>query len=90
VPDHQPQHWDLPKAELAIGQAPISEIVQAELIEPSQQTRRPVRRRRVVLPLVLFALTCASTFFAGATQNVSLYNSFCEIDFFGDYFLFLV
>lgn len=87
MPDHQPQHWELPKAELAIGQAPISEIVQAELIEPSQQTRRPVRRRRVVLPLVLFALTCASTFFAGATQNVSLDNAIGDFDFLGPYFL---
>ena len=86
MPDHQPQPWELPKAELAIGQAPISEIVQAELIEPSQQNRRPVRRRRVVLPLVLFVLTCASTFFAGATQKVT--PGFGDtFDLMGPYFL---
>jgi len=72
---------------LAIGQAPISEIVQAELIEPSQQTKRPVRRRRVVLPLILFALTCASTFFAGATQWAPLDYVGDSIDFLGPYFL---
>jgi len=48
---------------MVVGQAPLSEIVQAEFVDPP----RPPRRRRVVLPLVLFLLTCASTFFAGAT-----------------------
>jgi membrane-associated protease RseP (regulator of RpoE activity) len=64
VPDHETTQLDLPVAELAVGQAPLSEIVQAELAEPPP---RPMRRRRVVLPLVLFLLTCASTFFVGAT-----------------------
>jgi membrane-associated protease RseP (regulator of RpoE activity) len=64
VPDYQSQQPDVTVAELAVGQAPASEIVQAELAEPPQLSRR---RRRVVLPLVLFLLTCASTFFAGVT-----------------------
>src|SRR5262245_13689412 len=51
-------------AEPAVGHAPASEIVRAELAEP----RPPVRyRRRATVPIVLFLLTCASTFFAGAT-----------------------
>jgi Zn-dependent protease len=62
VPDHESSQHELPVAELAVGQAPSSEIVQAELAEPP----RPPRPRRVVLPLVLFLLTCASTFFVGA------------------------
>jgi hypothetical protein len=73
VPDHdETQLDDVTVAELAVGQAPesevvradfaASEVVQAELAEPP----RP-RRRRVALPLVLFLLTCVSTFFAGAT-----------------------
>lgn len=49
-----------------VGQAPSSEIVQAELVESPESTRRN-RRRRVLLPVVLFLLTCLSTFFAGAT-----------------------
>lgn len=53
-------------AEEAVGFAPASEIVQAELAEPAAP-RSPKRQRRIVLPLVLFLLTCASTFFAGAT-----------------------
>src|SRR5262245_31176608 len=64
VPDHESSQLDLPLADLAVGHAPLSEIVQAELAEPPP---RPIRRRRVVLPLVLFLLTCASTFFVGAT-----------------------
>src|SRR5262245_40582818 len=47
-----------------VGHAPSSEIVRAELAESPP----PVRyRRRATLPVVLFLLTCASTFFAGAT-----------------------
>jgi hypothetical protein len=64
VPDYESSQLDLPVAELVVGQAPASEIVQAEFVDPPQTQRR---RRRVVLPLVLFLLTCASTFFAGAT-----------------------
>jgi membrane-associated protease RseP (regulator of RpoE activity) len=58
---------DVPVAELAVGQAPASEIVQAELVEPA-----PSRKRRIVLPIVLFLLTCASTFFVGATGWMTL------------------
>jgi membrane-associated protease RseP (regulator of RpoE activity) len=45
-----------------------SDIVRAELADAADDKReaRP-RRRRVVLPLVLFLLTCGSTFFVGAT-----------------------
>jgi Zn-dependent protease len=63
VPDYeQTQLDDVTMAELAVGQAPESEIVQAELAEPPR-----TRQRRVTLPIVLFLLTCASTFFVGAT-----------------------
>jgi Zn-dependent protease len=48
-------------AELAVGRAPVSEIVLAEVVVPAP------RRRRMGLPLALFLLTCLSTFFAGAT-----------------------
>ena len=65
VPDYESQQPDVTVAETAVGQAPASEIVQAELADPLQPPRR---RRRVLLPLVLFLLTCASTFFAGATD----------------------
>jgi membrane-associated protease RseP (regulator of RpoE activity) len=57
----------VPRAELAIGQAPLSELVQAELVESAEPLPPRTRRRRVVLPIVLFLLTCASTFFAGVT-----------------------
>jgi Zn-dependent protease len=49
-------------ADAPIGHAPQSEIVQAEIVA------EPRRRRRVLLPLVLFLLTCGSTFIAGATH----------------------
>jgi membrane-associated protease RseP (regulator of RpoE activity) len=64
VPDNESSQLELPTGEAAVGQAPISEMVQAELVD-----RRPRERpRRVVLPLVLFILTCISTFFVGATH----------------------
>jgi membrane-associated protease RseP (regulator of RpoE activity) len=63
VPDHDSSQLEVPVAELVVGYAPASEVVQAEFVnEPPQR-----RRRRVGLPLVLFLLTCISTFFAGAT-----------------------
>jgi Zn-dependent protease len=54
-----------------IGQAPESEIVQAEIVDgwPPPQ---PVFQRRWGLPLTLFILTCGSTFFAGATGWIPL------------------
>jgi membrane-associated protease RseP (regulator of RpoE activity) len=61
VPEFDSLRRDDLAAETAVGHAPASEIVRAELAEP------PRRRRRVFLPVVLFLLTCASTFFAGAT-----------------------
>ena len=68
MPDHDPpQLDDVPVAEFAVGQAPASEIVRAELVEPPQP-----RPRRIVLPIVLFLLTCASTFFVGATGWLSM------------------
>jgi membrane-associated protease RseP (regulator of RpoE activity) len=56
----------MPLENSAVGHAPASEIVRAELIEHSTPPR-PRTRRRVLLPLVLFLLTCASTFYTGAT-----------------------
>ena len=65
MPDSQLASPDAPPADSGVGQAPASEVVRAELSE------RPARwrfgRRRIALPLALFLLTCASTFFAGAT-----------------------
>jgi len=64
VPENESSQLELPVAE-TIGKAPASELVQAELAEP----RQPVRRgRRILLPLVLFLLTCGSTFLVGATH----------------------
>src|SRR5206468_4304317 len=57
----------MPETGSVVGYAPTTEIVRAELAEPITAQMVPERRRRVVLPLVLFLLTCASTFFAGAT-----------------------
>jgi membrane-associated protease RseP (regulator of RpoE activity) len=63
VTDNDSSQLERPATDTAIGYAPQSEIVQAELVEP-----RPMRQRRVLLPLVLFLLTCLSTFFVGATH----------------------
>jgi Zn-dependent protease len=64
VTDNDSPQLERPVTETAIGYAPQSEIVQAELVEP-----RPRQRpRRVLLPLILFLLTCVSTFFVGATH----------------------
>ena len=50
---------------------PVTEIVRAEVADPADRkgdlVRQPRRRRRVVLPIVLFLMTCASTFLAGVT-----------------------
>ena len=64
VTENESSQLERPLTDTAIGHAPQSEIVLAELVEPPRPTRR---RRRILLPLVLFILTCASTFFAGAT-----------------------
>jgi membrane-associated protease RseP (regulator of RpoE activity) len=58
---------DVLTAELAVGQAPASEVVRAELVDSAEPIGPRTARRRVVLPVVLFLLTCASTFIAGAT-----------------------
>jgi Zn-dependent protease len=57
------------------GEAPVVESLQQVLggqeAQPSplrQPPRRPARRRRLGLPVCLFAATCLSTFFAGATN----------------------
>ncbi len=52
--------------EHTVGQAPTSEIVRAEMADIGQPPR-PAYQRRWGVPLILFVLTCGSTFFAGAT-----------------------
>jgi len=64
VTDNESPQLEAPTPDPAIGHAPQAEIVQAELVEP----RRAARPRRVLLPVVLFLLTCVSTFFVGATH----------------------
>jgi Zn-dependent protease len=72
VAEFESTDWKLTPQELlrapeqTIGQAPESEIVQAEMAD-NWQPPRPVFQRRLGLPLILFLLTCGSTFFAGAT-----------------------
>lgn len=56
---------------------PVPEIVRAEATQAEPQLVGPPsppagRRRRIRLPLILFVLTCLSTFIAGATQYVTL------------------
>jgi len=75
VPDSTPAQLDSPPPEAAvgqepasdIGQAPASDVVQADLAGNPPPRRWRLGRRRVLLPALLFLLTCASTFFAGAT-----------------------
>jgi membrane-associated protease RseP (regulator of RpoE activity) len=82
--DYDFSRRDVPLAEPAIGHAPASEIVQAELAEQPP----PVRyRRRATVPIILFLLTCASTFFAGATGWLPAEHLFGgELDAFSPYF----
>jgi peptidase M50-like protein len=64
VAENQASPVESPIAESAVGHAPASEMVRTEIAE------RPARawpRLWVVLPIVLFLLTCLSTFLAGAT-----------------------
>ncbi|MEZ6114217.1 MAG: site-2 protease family protein [Pirellulaceae bacterium] len=53
-------------------QARLSETEGGPSTAPGDEDRptRPVRRRRVKLPVILFVITCLSTFFAGATNWV--------------------
>ena len=64
VTDNESPQLERPVTDTAIGYAPQSEIVQAELVE-SRPRQRP---RRVLVPVILFLLTCLSTFFVGATH----------------------
>jgi membrane-associated protease RseP (regulator of RpoE activity) len=63
MPDSDSSRRDALIDDAAVGHAPSSEIVQAELAE----SQPPRHRRRATLPIILFLLTCASTFLAGAT-----------------------
>lgn len=54
-----------PEAELAVG--PSNDSAQSEVAAPPAEQPPPKLRRRIVLPIVLFVLTCLSTFFAGVT-----------------------
>jgi membrane-associated protease RseP (regulator of RpoE activity) len=62
VPDPQSTPLEILPAEPAVGHAPASEVVEAELVEEHSV----VHRRRVITPIVTFVLTCFSTFFVGA------------------------
>ena len=64
MPDSDSSRRDVSIVEPPVGHAPSSEIVQAELAESQPKLRY---RRRATLPIILFLLTCASTFYAGAT-----------------------
>jgi Zn-dependent protease len=64
VPETDSSKLDTPLDGATVAQARQSEMVQAELADAPLPPRR---RRRILVPLVLFLLTCASTFFAGAT-----------------------
>jgi membrane-associated protease RseP (regulator of RpoE activity) len=78
VPDPQSSQLEIVPAEAAVGHAPASEVVEAELVE--QETA--VYRRRLVVPLVTFVLTCFSTFFVGALHwSPGLLTSLLTIPF---------
>jgi Zn-dependent protease len=69
---------DAPPGTGGVSYEPASPIVRAELQEPELPLPPPSnrRRRRIRLPIILFLLTCVSTFVAGATQYVTLYYLF--------------
>jgi Zn-dependent protease len=67
VSDSTPAQLESPPPETAVGQAPAADIVQADVADKRPPRRWRLGRRRLVLPVMLFFLTCASTFFAGAT-----------------------
>lgn len=58
-----------------VSYEPSQEIVRAEFAE-SAPPPRPVHRRRIRLPIILFVLTCLSTLLAGATKYVTLHYFF--------------
>jgi Zn-dependent protease len=58
-----------PPADTGVTYEADAPIVRAELADPAAEPAPPPRRRRRIwLPIVLFVLTCLSTFLAGATQ----------------------
>jgi len=62
VPDPQSTQLEILPADSAVGHAPASEVVEAELVEEEAIGQR----RRLMVPLVTFVLTCFSTYFVGA------------------------
>ncbi len=66
MPEFESSRLEVPGDEPTVGHAPMSEIVLAEVVEPEPQPRSG-HRRWALLSLILFLLTCLSTFFAGAT-----------------------
>jgi membrane-associated protease RseP (regulator of RpoE activity) len=66
-PQDAPASTTSPPAEAGVTYEPTSPVVRAELSDPGPPPR-PRLRRRIGLPIVLFLLTCFSTFLAGATQ----------------------
>lgn len=69
-PQHSPLEW---RASPESGKIPVlgdlshGDLVQAEVLDGPQYEE--VEERRVVLPVVLFLLTCATTFWAGAWMS---------------------
>jgi Zn-dependent protease len=51
---------------------PADEVVRAELSDPEPAARPRTFKRRLWLPVMLFVLTCGSTFFSGATGFMPL------------------
>ena len=67
----KPEDVSLAGSALDVASEPVPvEVVEPSAAEPGAPPR--VYRRRVGLPVVLFLLTCASTFLAGATQYVPM------------------
>ena len=67
----EPQEVPLAGSALDVASEPVlAETVQPPVAEPEPPPR--VYRRRVGLPVILFLLTCASTFLAGATHYLPM------------------
>jgi len=66
-PQDAPASTTSPPAEVGVTYEPNSPVVRAELADAGPPPR-PRLRRRIGLPIVLFLLTCFSTFLAGATR----------------------